>query len=176
MEAHERECIRSFQFHNPSSVDDPTCTMEFQDRVIAISGANSGIGRGLASYLALRGARLSLADINGIEFAEGDPEFGNLQKISKTAKMDVRSAESVNRWIEDTVKHFGRLDGAVNCAGVWLHYALNMAHTAFGPNLTMDRSSANGPRFRTYLTRNGLVFWTLILVVLSAACEPSCGT
>ena len=33
-------------------------------------------------------------------------------------KVDVRNYEEVEFWISETIKHFGRLDGAANIAGV----------------------------------------------------------
>jgi NAD(P)-dependent dehydrogenase (short-subunit alcohol dehydrogenase family) len=33
-------------------------------------------------------------------------------------KLDVSNYEEVNYWIENTVKEFGRLDGAANVAGI----------------------------------------------------------
>ena len=41
---------------------------------------------------------------------------GEKAHISKT--VDVRKGAQVNAWIEATVEHFGRLDGALNLAGV----------------------------------------------------------
>jgi len=49
-----------------------------------------------------------------------------LQKLSKlngsldhlTTVIDVRNSKDVNSWIENTVQKYGRLDGAVNAAGV----------------------------------------------------------
>jgi NAD(P)-dependent dehydrogenase (short-subunit alcohol dehydrogenase family) len=35
-----------------------------------------------------------------------------------TRKLDVSKYEDVNLWIEETVKDFGRLDGAANVAGI----------------------------------------------------------
>jgi NAD(P)-dependent dehydrogenase (short-subunit alcohol dehydrogenase family) len=35
-----------------------------------------------------------------------------------TRKLDVSKYEEVNQWIENTVKEFGRLDGAANVAGI----------------------------------------------------------
>lgn len=42
----------------------------FQDKVVAITGAGSGIGRALAMGLAQLGARLALSDINPATLAE----------------------------------------------------------------------------------------------------------
>lgn len=36
-----------------------------------------------------------------------------------TTVVDVRNADACNSWIADTVKRFGRLDGAANLAGVF---------------------------------------------------------
>ena len=43
---------------------------DFADRVAAITGAGSGIGRALARNLAGRGAHLALADIDEVGLAE----------------------------------------------------------------------------------------------------------
>ena len=94
--------------------------MAFHGRVIAISGAGSGIGLSTAKHLALQGASLSLADLSLTEFARKDTEYDNLWGKFMITKVDVRDSRAVNSWIKETVEHFGRLDGAVNCAGVCL--------------------------------------------------------
>ncbi|KAJ5096876.1 dehydrogenase with different specificitie [Penicillium angulare] len=89
----------------------------FEGKVIAITGAASGMGLATAKLIASQGGSVSLADIN--EDA--------LLKASKTldyperhiiSVIDVRKSESVDKWIETTVQKFGKLDGAVNMAGV----------------------------------------------------------
>ena len=94
--------------------------MAFQGRVIAISGAGSGMGLSAARHLALQGASLSLADLNLTNCTKRDSEKDNIWEKSTTTELDVRDSQAVNGWIEETVRHFGRLDGAVNCAGVGL--------------------------------------------------------
>jgi hypothetical protein len=92
----------------------------FNGRVIAVTGAASGIGLATAHLLASRGASLSLADQN--ESALGAAERDIRAKYSSvevlTYVVDVRKEESVKRWIEVTMEKFGRLDGAANLAGV----------------------------------------------------------
>lgn len=86
---------------------------------IAITGASSGIGRVTAKLLASRGALLSLSDVNQNGLDETPSmlsQTGDKKHICKV--VDVRKGAQVDSWIEDTVKHFGRLDGGVNLAGV----------------------------------------------------------
>ncbi|KAI1035786.1 hypothetical protein LB505_003828 [Fusarium chuoi] len=91
----------------------------FDGKTIAITGAASGIGLAVAKLLASRRAQLSLADMNkaGLEDAlkslTGDGHI--------ITQVDVRDSQEVNAWIEKTVSVFGKLDGAVNMAGVFTH-------------------------------------------------------
>ncbi|KAF2489568.1 NAD(P)-binding protein [Lophium mytilinum] len=92
----------------------------FAGKIIAITGAASGIGLSLATYLAVRGATLSLADINSAALAEASSSIraaAPTVRLSITA-VDVRSAASVRAWISGTVEKLGPLDGAANIAGV----------------------------------------------------------
>lgn len=75
------------------------------------------MGLATAKVLALQGARVSLADLNG----EGlKAAVASLQDPERhmTTVIDVRKSATVDRWIADTVARYGRLDGAVNMAGV----------------------------------------------------------
>jgi NAD(P)-dependent dehydrogenase (short-subunit alcohol dehydrogenase family) len=88
--------------------------MAFTNRTIAITGAASGIGLATARLLAAQGARLSLADTkptlrDSARSLPGD----HLNML-----VDVRNVSAVNSWMEATLKKFGRLDGAVNMAGI----------------------------------------------------------
>ena len=93
-------------------------------KVIAISGAGSGIGLATAKYLYSMGARLSLTDNReaALKAAISDvsssaPDAGPKENILGTVT-DVRSSSKVDIWIKQTVEHFGALDGAANLAGV----------------------------------------------------------
>ncbi|KAJ4305612.1 hypothetical protein N0V90_001143 [Kalmusia sp. IMI 367209] len=93
----------------------------FNGRVVALTGAASGIGLATAHLLAERGATLSLADANaeGLDKAEKEikQRWGDGVKVLPYV-VDVRNEEQVQKWIETTVQVFGRLDGAANVAGV----------------------------------------------------------
>ncbi|KAI1086796.1 hypothetical protein F5B19DRAFT_487230 [Rostrohypoxylon terebratum] len=90
---------------------------------IAITGAASGMGLATARLLASRGATISLADINEaavIEAAASLSGSGDAQQHMYTV-VDVRDSRSVDAWIDATVRKLGKLDGAVNMAGIIKH-------------------------------------------------------
>ncbi|KAF2463390.1 3-oxoacyl-reductase [Lindgomyces ingoldianus] len=92
----------------------------FANRVIAVTGAAQGIGLAVARYLAARGANLALADVKRKELETAheqmSKDFPNVE--TTTTVVDVSNTHSVNEWIAETKQTFGKLDGAVNNAGI----------------------------------------------------------
>ena len=87
------------------------------DKVIAITGAGSGIGRSLAIQLAREGSHLSLSDVD----ADGLKETKNLisQNINVTTHLvDVADRQQVYDWAKKTVKEHDHVDCIINNAGV----------------------------------------------------------
>ncbi|CCF42240.1 3-oxoacyl-[acyl-carrier-protein] reductase [Colletotrichum higginsianum] len=97
-----------------------SATHQFRDKVIAVTGAASGIGLATAHLLASRGAKLSLADINaeGLREAQSDIQARHTEAEVITSAVDVTDYDQVEKWTANTIEHFGRLDGAANLAGV----------------------------------------------------------
>lgn len=93
----------------------------FEGKVIAITGSASGMGLATAFYLARRGASLSLADNQEHRLNEAAKSIREECPLIDlvTKALDVRKSEDVDQWITETVAEFGRLDGAVNLAGVF---------------------------------------------------------
>ncbi|KAE8413240.1 hypothetical protein BDV36DRAFT_304260 [Aspergillus pseudocaelatus] len=89
-----------------------------EGKVIAVTGAASGMGLATAQLLASRGASISLADLNedALNIAINSLPGGHQKHIA--ARVDVRDELSVAAWIEKTIYRFGKIDGAVNMAGV----------------------------------------------------------
>jgi len=88
----------------------------FDNKVIAITGAGSGIGRALALDLAARGAVLALSDKDEVGLAETKRLLGN-RPASITA-LDVTDTAALNAWVAGAVRDFGKLDGIINNAGL----------------------------------------------------------
>jgi len=85
-------------------------------KVIAITGAGSGIARATAKVLASRGAVLSLADRDQSGLDETLKSLEGSKHIATV--LDVRKPAEIEAWMEKTVKELGKLDGACNLAGV----------------------------------------------------------
>jgi NAD(P)-dependent dehydrogenase (short-subunit alcohol dehydrogenase family) len=90
----------------------------FQGKVIAITGAASGIGLATAKMLASRGAILSLGDMNESLLQSTTKDITSAGGQAFATTLDVRNRSAVESWISETVKREGKLDGAVNLAGV----------------------------------------------------------
>ncbi|KAF9771675.1 hypothetical protein IL306_010683 [Fusarium sp. DS 682] len=95
----------------------------FNGKVVAITGAASGIGLATAQHLFSVGAKLSLSDRSPVPLEQAaqailaaHPDRGR-EDIMIT-EVDVTSSAQVSSWIEQTVRKFGKLDGAVNSAGI----------------------------------------------------------
>lgn len=99
-------------------------TMEnLENRVVAITGAASGIGLATAQYLFSAGAKLSLSDRSPVPLEQAAQAIlaahpSRDRDDITIAEVDVTSSAQVTSWIEGTVTRFGRLDGAVNSAGI----------------------------------------------------------
>jgi NAD(P)-dependent dehydrogenase (short-subunit alcohol dehydrogenase family) len=89
-----------------------------QGKVILVTGGGSGIGRATALKLAHEGAKIVIADyvqeggertVKMIKEADGNASF---------IQADVSRASQVEAMVAETVRTYGRLDGAFNNAGI----------------------------------------------------------
>lgn len=98
-----------------------------QGKVICITGAASGIGFQTARLAAQQGASLAVCDIQKLQLEGSVAELKSIGANVIGTVVDVTSRVQVDAWINATIEHFGKLDGAANFAGV------ERKHAAFTP-------------------------------------------
>jgi NAD(P)-dependent dehydrogenase (short-subunit alcohol dehydrogenase family) len=92
----------------------------FQNKVAAITGAGSGMGRTLALELARRGCHLALSDVNEKGLAE-TVELAKASGVKITMiKLDVANRDAMYGWAEQVVRDHGKVNLIFNNAGVGL--------------------------------------------------------
>jgi len=93
----------------------------FHDKVAAITGAGSGIGRQLAIQLAQRGCHLALSDVDVAGLDETARQAAGVAKVRiTTCRLDVADRAAVFDWAEQVVADHGRVNLIFNNAGVAL--------------------------------------------------------
>lgn len=90
-----------------------------QDRVAAITGASSGIGRALALELAGQGCHLALSSNSNAQALADTAALAAQRGVKVTQhRVDVARREQVEAWARQVVADHGRVNLIVNNAGV----------------------------------------------------------
>jgi len=90
----------------------------FKDKVAIVTGAASGIGKGLCEELAGRGAKVVATDINEEMLQSTVASIKGVSHPVLAEKQDVTDYEAFKKLVEDTVAREGRLDYIFNNAGI----------------------------------------------------------
>lgn len=91
---------------------------DMNDRVALVTGASSGIGRAIGEAFAARGATVVLAARREAELATLTSEIEARGGKATFVVTDVANARDVERMVAHAMEKFGRLDYAVNNAGI----------------------------------------------------------
>lgn len=90
-----------------------------EDKVAVVTGAATGIGRGIAEVLGENGAHVVVADVKDHEARETAGMIKKLKnKKTLAVHLDVTNPENVADVFDEVVKEFGHIDVLVNNAGI----------------------------------------------------------
>lgn len=90
----------------------------FENKVAAITGAGSGIGRALALGLARQGCHLALSDVNAAGLRETAEMARALGVKALETQVNVADRDAVQAWAAQVVAEYGRVNAIFNNAGV----------------------------------------------------------
>ena len=92
--------------------------LEFQGKIALVTGAGNGIGRAAALLFARRGAKVAVADLESDAVTAVRDEITQAGGEAIAFTLDVSDADGVREMVDGTVATWGRLDCALNNAGI----------------------------------------------------------
>lgn len=94
--------------------------MRLKDKVALITGANSGIGKAIATRFAAEGAHVAVNYRPGsaTDSEAAQAEAASFSPLSIALVGDVSKREDVERMMAEIIERFGRVDIAINNAGI----------------------------------------------------------
>lgn len=92
--------------------------MQLQDKVIIVTGGGQGLGRAMAEYLASKGTRLALVDLNQERLDEAVAACKAAGGDARAYLCNVANEEQVSDMVARVAEDFGGLHGLVNNAGI----------------------------------------------------------
>jgi NAD(P)-dependent dehydrogenase (short-subunit alcohol dehydrogenase family) len=97
---------------------------KMKDKVVAVTGAASGIGRALAVHLAAKGAHVAISDVNEAGLRETASMLTGAPVRVTTHVVDVRNREAVYRYASEVERQHGHADVIINNAGLTVRATL----------------------------------------------------
>lgn len=127
----------------------PTTPIDLKGRVAIVTGAGSGIGRGIATMLAGAGAAVVVNDIRAERVDETVKIIEKADGVALSAVADITDEAAVNALVEKAIRRFGRIDILCNNAGIMD----TMAEPAATPTAVWNRVIAINLTAHFLLTR-----------------------
>jgi NAD(P)-dependent dehydrogenase (short-subunit alcohol dehydrogenase family) len=94
--------------------------MQFQDKVVIVTGAGSGIGLATALRFGAEGARVVIAEFDEAKGRSAEAQLRAAGADAIALRCDVASEADVTRVVDAAFARWGRLDVIVNNAGVMI--------------------------------------------------------
>lgn len=91
--------------------------MNFNDKVVVITGASSGIGEASATQFAKKGSKIVLVSRNLEKLQEVEKKLSNFNAEILICQCDVSEKSQVKKMSQQVLEKFGRIDILVNNAG-----------------------------------------------------------
>ena len=89
------------------------------DKVVLITGASKGIGKGIAKKCAEQGANIAFTYLSSPDkAAEVEKELISMGIKAKGYQSDASQFDAANKLVEDVLADFGQIDALVNNAGI----------------------------------------------------------
>ena len=98
--------------------DHATQLLSLDRQTAMVTGAGSGIGRGISLRLAEMGASVALLDIDDAKAAETAAKIHENEGESFPLKCDVRSSSDCRQAVEAAIQKWRKIDILCNCAGI----------------------------------------------------------
>ena len=89
--------------------------MRMKDKVMLITGGAAGIGKATALRFAEEGAKVVICDVNE---EAGQATVKELGQGAAFYKVNVASRAGVQKWVDEVVAKYGRIDVLINNAGI----------------------------------------------------------
>jgi len=105
-----------------------------KDKIVLITGAGRGIGKGIAETLAKNGYKCMLIARNNKEIEKLASKINNKTKKAWTFKCDITSEDSVNVTVQEIIDNHKKIDVLVNSAA---------SEPAIGPSVKFDLEEWN---------------------------------
>lgn len=92
--------------------------MQLKDSVIIITGGGQGLGRAMAEYLAGRGARLALVDLDQAKLDESVAACKSAGGDARAYVCNIANEQQVTDMVGQVATDYGTINGLINNAGI----------------------------------------------------------